>query len=51
MADVTIAVGSAAKTDGDISEQQRIQDLQQALLRLPRIHLLVLDAIIKHLRT
>ena len=30
--------------------QQRIQDLQTALLKLPRIHLLVLDAILKHLK-
>jgi hypothetical protein len=46
-----VAVGSTAKTDGDAAEQQRIQDLQVALLKLPRIHLLVLDAIVKHLRT
>lgn len=42
-------VGSA-KTDGDLSEEQHLQDLQVALLRLPKVHLYVLDAIVSHLR-
>ena len=31
-------------------EQQRVEDLQVALLKLPKIHLVVLDAIVEHLR-
>ncbi|KAG1746630.1 uncharacterized protein EDB91DRAFT_1118048 [Suillus paluster] len=42
-------VGSA-KTDGEASEQQHLQDLQVALQRLPKVHLYVLDAIVSHLR-
>jgi hypothetical protein len=48
---MVVAVGSTAKADGDVSEQQHVQDLQLALLKLPRIHLHVLDAIVKHLKT
>ncbi|EGN96599.1 hypothetical protein SERLA73DRAFT_170049 [Serpula lacrymans var. lacrymans S7.3] len=44
-------VGSSAKPDGDVSEEQHIQDLQVALQRLPKVHLFVLDAIIIHLRS
>ena len=33
------------------NEQQHIQDLQVALLRLPKIHLLVLDELFKHIKT
>lgn len=42
-------VGSA-KADGDVSEEQHLQDLQVALQRLPKVHLYVLDAIVSHLR-
>lgn len=34
----------------EVPEQQRIEDLQIVLLKLPKIHLVVLDAIIKHLK-
>lgn len=44
-------VGSAAKADGDSSEEQHLQDLQTALQRLPKVHLYVLDALVMHLRT
>lgn len=44
-----ISVG-AAKTEDQSSEEQHIQDLQTALQKLPRVHLLVLDTLIKHLR-
>ncbi|OAX43944.1 hypothetical protein K503DRAFT_610472 [Rhizopogon vinicolor AM-OR11-026] len=43
-------VGSA-KTGGEASEQQHLQDLQVALQRLPRVHLYVLDAFVSHLRS
>ncbi|TBU60977.1 hypothetical protein BD310DRAFT_874563 [Dichomitus squalens] len=32
------------------SDEQHIQDVQNALLKLPKIHLFVLDALIKHLK-
>ncbi|KAK0202951.1 hypothetical protein DFS33DRAFT_1343865 [Desarmillaria ectypa] len=41
-------VGSAVKAEG---EEQRIIELGTALQKLPRAHLYVLDAIIKHLKT
>ncbi|KAH0836666.1 hypothetical protein J3R83DRAFT_8385 [Lanmaoa asiatica] len=44
-------VGSAAKVDGEPSEEQHLQDLQTALQRLPRVHLYVLNALVTHLRT
>ena len=40
-------VGS--KAEGEITEEQRIQNVCTALQRLPRVHLYVLDALIKHL--
>ncbi|KAI0091704.1 hypothetical protein BDY19DRAFT_885240 [Irpex rosettiformis] len=40
----------AVKTEEQSSEEQHIQDLQTALQKLPRVHLLVLDTLIKHLR-
>ncbi|KAH7929102.1 hypothetical protein BV22DRAFT_1057685 [Leucogyrophana mollusca] len=43
-------VGSAAKADSEVSEQQHIQDLQATLQRLPKVHLFVLDAVVTHLR-
>ncbi|KAJ7449578.1 hypothetical protein FB451DRAFT_1102501 [Mycena latifolia] len=44
------AVGAAAKTEGEDAEAQRITDLSTALLRLPRVHLYVLDAVVSHVR-
>lgn len=43
-------VGSAVKADGEPSEEQRLQDLQTALQRLPKVHLYVLNALVTHLR-
>ncbi|TFY52335.1 hypothetical protein EVG20_g10594, partial [Dentipellis fragilis] len=42
------AVG--AKGDGAVLEQEHLDALQTALLRLPKVHLYVLDAIVGHLR-
>lgn len=42
-------VGSG-KVEG-ASEDKRIEDLQTALLRLPKVHLYVLDALLNHLKT
>lgn len=44
-------VGSAGKTEGEKSEEEHIQNLGAALQRLPRVHLYVLDVIVKHLKT
>ncbi|KAJ6591706.1 hypothetical protein DFH09DRAFT_182307 [Mycena vulgaris] len=44
------AVGAAAKSEGEDAEAQRIADLSTALLRLPRVHLFVMDAVVNHLR-
>lgn len=44
-------VGSGAKADGEQTEEQRLQDLQTALQRLPKVHVYVLDALVTHLRT
>lgn len=43
-------VGAVKAPEGQPSEEQHIQDLQAALQRLPRIHLFVLDAVVKHLK-
>ncbi|KAH9945710.1 hypothetical protein B0H21DRAFT_860177 [Amylocystis lapponica] len=43
-------VGSAANGEEPPSEEQHIQDVQLALQKLPKIHLLVLDTIVKHLK-
>lgn len=40
-------VGS--KNEG--SQEQRIEDVQGALFKLPKVHLYVLDAVIKHVKT
>ncbi|KAI0343232.1 hypothetical protein BDW22DRAFT_1407130 [Trametopsis cervina] len=40
----------AAKPEEQPTQQQRIQDLQGALQKLPRVHLLVLDTLVKHLK-
>ncbi|KAF9005914.1 hypothetical protein BDQ17DRAFT_1407965 [Cyathus striatus] len=45
------SVGSSAnKTDGEPSEEIRLQNLGTVLQRLPRVHLHVLDAVVKHLK-
>ena len=38
------------KTDEQPSEEQHLQELQAALQKLPKIHLIVLDTILKHLK-
>ncbi|KZP11489.1 hypothetical protein FIBSPDRAFT_1050728 [Athelia psychrophila] len=38
------------KANGEVSEQQHIQDLSATLQKLPRVHLYVLDAIASHLK-
>ncbi|KIJ55243.1 hypothetical protein M422DRAFT_23852 [Sphaerobolus stellatus SS14] len=42
------AIGSAGADEAP--EQEKLDDLQSALVKLPKIHLLVLDAIVGHLR-
>ncbi|KAF8159691.1 hypothetical protein B0H34DRAFT_796910 [Crassisporium funariophilum] len=44
-------VGAAMPKDGEDSEEQHLQLVGSALQRLPRVHLYVLDAIVKHLKT
>ena len=45
-------VGSSApKAEGDQAAQEHIQGLGAALQKLPRVHLYVLDTIVKHLKT
>lgn len=34
----------------DVTEQQLVEQLQGALIKWPRVHLYVLDALIKHLK-
>lgn len=41
---------SAVKPEGENTEEQHIQSVGAALQRLPRVHLYVLDAIVKHLK-
>ncbi|KAI0664187.1 hypothetical protein C8Q70DRAFT_1049696 [Cubamyces menziesii] len=43
-------VGSSAQAEIKPSSEQHIQELQAALQKLPKVHLLVLDTIIKHLK-
>lgn len=45
-------VGSKANPNagGQVSGQQHIQDLSTALMKLPRIHLYVLDALMSHFK-
>jgi hypothetical protein len=38
------------KPEEQLSEEQHVQELQGALQKLPKIHLLVLDTILKHLK-
>lgn len=47
----TAPVGSAAKGEKESDEQEHLDALRTALLRLPKVHLYVLDAIVLHLRT
>lgn len=44
-------VGSTAKTGEEQSQENHISAIGAALQRLPRIHLYVLDAVVKHLKT
>jgi hypothetical protein len=45
------SVGSAAKGEGESAdEHEHLEALKTALLRLPKVHLYVLDAIVLHLR-
>ena len=46
-----VSVGSAAKGDKEsVDEHEHLEALKTALLRLPKVHLYVLDAIVLHLR-
>lgn len=45
-----VLVGSGASGEEPPSEDQHIQDLQAALQKLPKVHLLVLDTIVRHLK-
>ena len=47
----TVSVGSAAKGEESADEQEHLEALKTALLRLPKVHLYVLDAIVLHLKT
>jgi hypothetical protein len=47
----TVAVGSAAKGEESSNEHEHLEALKMALLRLPKVHLYVLDAIVLHLKT
>lgn len=44
-------VGSSAAKEADKSLEEHIQSLGAALQRLPRVHLYVLDIVVKHLKT
>jgi hypothetical protein len=49
---MAVSVGSAAKGEKELTdEQEHLEGLKAALLRLPKIHLYVLDALVLHLRT
>ncbi|KAM6496929.1 hypothetical protein JOM56_007402 [Amanita muscaria] len=41
--------GVGTKMEGEVTEEQRLQNVSSALQRLPKVHLYVLDALIKHL--
>ncbi|KAJ3551510.1 hypothetical protein NP233_g13067 [Leucocoprinus birnbaumii] len=46
------SVGSSSVTaDGQVTEDERLKNVASALQRLPRVHLYVLDAVVKHLKT
>jgi hypothetical protein len=40
-----------AKAEGQQTEEQHIQNLGATLQKLPRVHLFVLDLLVKHLKT
>lgn len=40
-----------AKAEGQQTAEEHIQNLSAVLLKLPRVHLYVLDLIVKHLKT
>jgi len=47
-----VSVGSAAKGEKESAdEQEHLEALKATLLRLPKVHLYVLDAIVLHLKT
>ncbi|KAF8202488.1 hypothetical protein BJ912DRAFT_1110792 [Pholiota molesta] len=46
----TVGGGAAPKAEGEEGEETHLQLVSGALLRLPRVHLYVLDAILKHLK-
>ncbi|KXN86633.1 Rho-GTPase-activating protein 8 [Leucoagaricus sp. SymC.cos] len=46
----SVGSSSAAAGEGQVVEEQRLQNIASALQRLPRVHLYVLDAIVKHLK-
>ena len=47
----TVSVGSAAKGEESADEQEHLEALKTALLRLPKVHLYVLDGIVLHVKT
>lgn len=47
----TLSVGSAAKGERESAEEhEHLEALKAALIRLPKVHLYVLDAIVLHLK-
>ena len=42
---------SSTVTDGQVLEAERLKNVASALQKLPRAHLYVLDAIVKHLKS
>jgi hypothetical protein len=46
----TVSVGSAAKGEDSTDEREHLEALKTSLLRLPKVHLYVLDAIVLHLK-
>ncbi|KAF8920600.1 hypothetical protein CPB85DRAFT_495616 [Mucidula mucida] len=44
-------VGSTAKSEGEVNDEQRYKEVSSSLQKLPRVHLYVLDAVVKHLKT
>ena len=47
----TVSVGSAAKGEqGSTDEHEHLEALKTTLLRLPKVHLYVLDTIVLHLK-
>ena len=48
-AESTLIFGSVG-AKMEVSEAQHIEDVQNALFKVPKVHLYVLDAVIKHLK-